>query len=471
MKKKEEKIKKQNKSAITNCDVLVIGAGSAGLSSALTAREFGKKVIVIYNDELGGECPNYACLPMKALITCAKAYEFTKNETSLYGVHCSLVQYSFPEIMKYKSAVVDTVTGHGKRLAGLLEKSGVKTVKGFAEFETANIVKVGNQRFWASKIVIATGSIPRIPPIEGIEKIKYLTYKEVTSLKHRPKSVVVVGGGPVGCEIATFFGMLGTKVSVMEVLTQILGREDREISALSQAQMQKSGIDVFTNTKVLSVLQQGKKILLTYQQGQKIRKTILVDQVVISAGTVAQISGLHLEKAKVKIDARGKIVVNDFLQTSVKHIFTAGDASGKMQFTHTAHRDGEVVGRNVCVLKSAMRKIDNRVVPRATFVYPEVASVGITQKEALELGVKVEVKSFPIGALGRAVACGKRSGLLKVVIEKKTGQIMGAQMIGECAGEVIHELALGMHLRAKFADVSSMIHAFPTYSEAIPAVS
>lgn len=253
-------------------------------------------------------------------------------------------------------------------------------------------------------------------------------------------------------------------------MPQILGHEDEQVALLASKQMLNQGIKIFTNTKVLSSKKVRKKVEIVYQQGKNKRENTQVDLLIIAAGRKPRIENLKLERAGVKIDARGRLKINDFLQTSQKHIFAAGDVTSKMQFTHTAHRDGEVVGWNICAKKNAMKKINNRVVPRVTFTVPEVASVGMSQKDAKDAGYKVEVRSFAVGALGRAVTENKREGLIKVVLEKQTGKILGAQMIGEHAGEVIHELALGMHLNATFEEVQSMIHAFPTYNEAIVAI-
>ena len=453
-----------------NFDVLVIGGGSAGLSAALTARERGKSVVLIEKDKLGGECPNYACVPTKALIATAKAYHAAKFEYQTYGVLMTDIGFSFSQSMKYKRAVVDTITGKGQRLKKVLADKGVEFIKGSAEFIDTHTIKIAKQKIKAKKIVVATGVVDSVPPIDGIDKVPYLTYKQVVSLKSQPRSVAIIGAGPVGVEFTTYFSMIGVKVYLFEVGPQVLGFEDSEISLLVQAEMKKQGVSLFTNTKVLSVKKLGSKIEIIYQEGQKTRRKIVVEKLIVAAGKKSNIASLKLEKAKVKISNRGRIVLNKKLQTSQKHIFAAGDVSGGMQLTHTAHRDGEVVGFNICTTDRKMKTIDNRVVPRATFAYQEVASVGITMKEAKSKKIKAEVRSFPVGALGRAVAENKRKGLLRVVLDEKTGKILGAQMVGERAGEVIHELALAMHLNVRFDKVQDMLHAFPTYSEAIVAI-
>ncbi len=466
--KRRKKQLVRSKAIVT--DVLVIGGGSAGLSAALGARERGKSVILVEKDKLGGECSNYACIPTKAMITSAKAYHAAKFEFPTYGVSARELGFSFSQAMKYKRAVVSTVTGKGQRLKKLLLDKGVEYVKGSAEFVDPHTIKIGKKKYKAKKIVIATGVVDWVPPVDGIDKVPYLTYKQVVSLKSQPRSVAIIGGGPVGVEFTTFFSMIGTKVHLFEIAPHILGYEDEEIAMLVQADMKKRSVNLLTKSKVLSVKKIGSKVELVYQEGRKARNRIVVDKLIVAAGKRSNIKDLKLGKAKVRVSDRGQLVLNKKLQTSQKHIFAAGDVSGALRLTHTAHRDGEVVAWNMCTTAGKMRSIDNRVVPCVTFAHQEVASVGITMKDAKGKKLKAASRSFPVGALGRAVAENKRKGLLKVIIEKRTGRILGAQMVGEHAGDVIHELALAMHLNVSFDKVESMLHAFPTYSEAIAAV-
>lgn len=451
-------------------DVVVIGGGAAGISAALGARERGKSVVLVEKDKLGGECPNYACIPTKALITAAKAYDAAKNLFPMYGVAARDLGFSFSQAMKYKRAVVSTVTGKGQRLKKVLKEAGVNYIPGEARFVDSHAVKVGKKTFRGKKIVISTGVTDWIPPIDGIDEVPYLTYKEVVSLKSQPKSVAIVGAGPVGVEFASFFSMIGVRVHLIEIAPQILGYEDEEIALLAQKEMRRHGVKVLTDTKVLSAKKIVSGVEFVYQQGGGVRKKVIVDKLIVTAGKRANIESLGLENTKVKLDSRGRLVLNKKLQTSQKHIFAAGDVSGGMQLTNTAHRDGELVAWNLCTTAAKMKSVDNRVVPRVTFAHQEIASVGITVKEAVKKKIKVEVRSFPVGALGRAVAENKRKGLLRVVLEKKTGKVLGAQMVGEHAGDIIHELALVMHLDVPFAKVEDMLHAFPTYSEAIAAL-
>ena len=461
--------KKKSRARAASFDVVVIGGGSAGFSAAEAAAARGKKVCIIERERLGGECPNWACVPTKALLRSAKLYHQTKRLSS-FGVKVTGASFRFSDIMRRKDAVVEAISGKGKKLERIAAERGITILKGAASFQDAHTLKVGQKRIKGESIVLATGTVGFIPPIDGIEKAGYLTFRDAVSLKRQPTSMVIVGGGPVGCEFATFFTMLGTKVTLIQLSSQVLHREDPDVAAIAQKQLAGLGVTVLTRTKTLSVRKEGRKRRVAFQRGQGKRQTVLVDHVLVAAGKRANLDGLHVEKAGVQLGNKGRLQTNAYQQTNVKHIFAAGDVDGGMQFTHTAHTEGAIVGYNA-TLKTVrgMKKRDMRVVPRVTFVHPEVASVGMTLFEARAAKKKVEAASYPVGALGRSVTEGERTGLLKVIVEKKTEKILGGHMIGACAGEVIHEIALSMKLGAKAKDVAGMIHAFPTHSEVIAA--
>ena len=451
-------------------DVVIIGGGSAGFSAASTAARAGARVCVVEQGLLGGECPNWACIPTKALLASAKRYYKATHDLQAFGIRASNVSFSFTQIMKRKDAVVSTITGSGKKLSKLANELGIDVVKGHARFVSPKTVAVGKKRVSGTSFVIATGTEAFVPPVDGLKKAGYLTFRDAVSLKKQPRSLVIIGGGPVACEFATFFSMLGTQVTLLEVAPTVLSREDGEIAALAQVQLRELGVNVHVATKALSAHKEGKRTRVTFQDGEKPRQDVLVDAVLVAAGKRTSVDRLGLAKAGVVLDDRGRLTTDVYQRTNVLSIFAAGDVDGGMQFTHTAHAEGAVAGYNaVTKNKRSLKKRDDRVVPRVTFVYPEVASVGITLAEAQAKKMKAEIARFPVGSLGRSVTENHRVGLLKVVVEKKTKKILGASMIGERAGEVIHELALAMHVGATAKDVASMIHAFPTYSESIAA--
>lgn len=453
-------------------DVIVIGAGSAGFSAAEAAHARGAKVCIIEQDKWGGECPNYACVPTKALLKSAKLYYQTANHLSDYGVHATSVRFNFKEIMKRKEAVVNAITAGGTRVGTLAKEMGMTAVKGSARFDSDHVVSVGNRRFEGKSIVIATGTTDFVPPIDGLHDSGFLGYRDVVSLQRMPSSVAVIGGGPVGCEFATFFGLLGANVHVLQLNPQILHRENAEIAAIAHQKLLEYGINVHVNTKTLSVKREGRKKRVTYQVGSKARQSVLVDHVILAAGKRANIEHLRMENTSVKLDSKGRLKMRETLQTSVDHIYAVGDVSGGMMFTHTAHHEGSIAGFNAMErIKKNYRRRNVRVVPRVTFTLPEVASVGMTPEEASAAKKSFMIGRFPIGALGRSVTEGERSGLLKLVVDKKTRKILGGHVIGEHAGEVIHEIALAMQVGAKVDVLAQMIHAFPTYSEAVTAAA
>jgi dihydrolipoamide dehydrogenase len=464
--------KKGGKREEFDYDVIVIGAGSAGFTAAETARSEGASVCIIEGGSWGGECPNFACVPTKALLKSARVYYEAKYHMREYGVYATGVTFNFANIMKRKRAVVSAITGDGKRMKQVAKRLGITAIDGKAKFIDSHAIEVNGKNLSARSFVLATGAVDFIPPVDGLESSGFINYEGAVSLKSCPKSIAIIGGGPVGCEFATFFAMLGVKVTILQLAPTVLHREDQEIAIIAQKQLVDLGVQVMTETKTLSVEKYRLKRRVWFQKGKSKRQSVVVDKILIAAGKRANVEDLNLEVANVKLDEKGRLIVKETLQTTARHIFAAGDVSGGMMFTHTAHEEGSIVGHNI-VQGSArtMRRRSERVVPRATFVSPEVASVGVTPAQAKDSKALVFIAKFSIGALGRAVTDGKRVGLLKIVIDKKSRRILGGHMIGERSGEVIHEIALAMHANLKIDDVAKMIHAFPTYSEAVAAAA
>ncbi|MFH1712558.1 MAG: dihydrolipoyl dehydrogenase [Patescibacteria group bacterium] len=453
-------------------DVVVIGSGSAGFAAAEAARLQGARVCVVEKEKWGGECPNFACIPAKSLINSAKAFHFAKHRLPLFGVKTSAINFSYPQILGRKQAIVKAITGNGRRLVDLANNIGINTVKGTAKFINARTIKVGQQKIKAKSFVIATGSVDFIPPIDGIKTSGLIGYKEVANLSKMPDSIVIIGAGPVGCEYATFFGLLGAKVTLLELSSQILINEDSEIAAIVQSQLQGHGVTVHTKTKTLSVQIEDRQKKVTFQVGRQKRQTVLADQVLLAAGKVANLQGLNIEKAGVKVDNRGRLKVKSTLQTTVDNIYAAGDVSGGLRFTHVAYYEGHIAGTNAAQSTKKKKLIQSsRVVPRVTFALPEVASVGMTAEEAIKQGYQISIGKFSSGALGRAITEGEQAGLVKLIVDKKTRKILGGHIAGPCAGELVHEIALAMYANLTVDDLANMIHAFPTYSEAITAAA
>lgn len=448
-------------------DVIVIGSGSAGFSAAESARDTGANVLMIEAGSMGGECPNFACIPTKALLRCAKLYHQIKHQSADFGIHASKVTFSFKEMMARKEVVVSTITGQGQRLLRLAKELKIDVVRGLAEFKDTHTVMVKDKLYRGRAFVLATGSTDIVPPITGLESSGFLTYKDAVSLKRLPESLAILGGGPVGCELATFFAMLGAKVSIIELGPSILPREDAEVAALATRQLMKLGVHIFTDTKTINVANRGfrKKMTLINRGTEHL---LIVDSLILAIGKRPNIDRLKLEKVGIGVDDHGRFAVGATMKTEVGHIYAAGDAAGGYLFTHTAHVEGQIAGFNAAKLKQKNPlKRNESVVPRVTFLDPEIASVGLTPEQAKQSGLEIKVSSFPIGALGRAISDGHRDGLIKLVIDAKSRQILGGHIIGHNAGELIHEIALAMKAGLSVDVLGEMIHAFPTYSEGV----
>lgn len=453
-------------------DVVVIGGGSAGLSAAFAARNEGASVALVSMDKLGGECPNYACVPTKVMLAAAKKYDDLRRNASLFGIDAKNISFNLRTMMERKDAVVNAMTGN-RRLEKILEKEKITVFRGAVSFIDDESIRVGTHIVSAKTFVIATGSAPRIPPIAGIDDITYWTSREATSMKELPESLAILGGGPIGCEFATFFSLLGVPVIIFDVAEYLLPREDAEVAALAAKALMQRGVTFHGNSRVLGVAKSGRHVRVTYQTGTATRKTVRVEKLLVASGRVPNVEGLNLENAGVRRDEAGRIGIDSAMRIKGKPIFLAGDVSGLPAYTHTAHHEGVVAGRNAALLaqgKKKLEKVDLYVVPRVTFVSPELASVGVMSEELVAQKKQFTVWKFPVGALGRSVIEGERTGLLKVFVDKKSNLVLGASMLGNNAGEVIHELALAMYANVPFDTVQSMIHAYPTMSEAIPGL-
>jgi len=454
-------------------DVVVIGGGSAGIAAIEGAKAAGAKSVCLVESEnrLGGECAYWACVPTKAMLKAAKLYHLTKYGVGRYGISTGKVTYDFAAILHRRDAVVRALTGNGNRLLYYAKQLKVTVKHGRAQFINDKMIDVKGERVRAKAFVIATGSKEREPIVDGIESVPVWYSRDVVAMKHLPSSVAIIGGGPIGSEFATLFGLLGVKTTVLEYGDHILPREDAEIAVLAEESLQNLGVHVLTKTKPLGLKRSGRRINITFQVDRKPRQSLLVDKVVVAVGRKPNTEGLALDRAGVKIDDFGRIVLTPALQTNHAHIFAAGDSSSRFQFTHIAAHEGYIAGWNAARVKSESKQLvrEENVVPRITFLDPEVASVGMTVADATKAKKKFKIVRFPFSALGRAAIDGNRDGLIKIIVNAKSGLILGAHVTGERAGEIMHELALAMYAGVPISTVQGMLHAYPSWSEVIPA--
>ncbi len=437
---------------------------------------------LIEREKLGGECPNFACVPTKALLKAVKIWRTVRHARE-FGITTSGMNVDFSGVLSYARRAVETITGGGKvgdRYERLAKNLSVAVEFGSAAFVDAHTVSVTSsgekERVVSGKaFVIATGSVPFVPPIDGLSDVRVLGFRDVYHLRALPKSLAIIGAGPVGCELATFFSGMGTSVTLIQAAPVVLPREDAAISALAAEALAERGVELLLNATVKRVwAARGGVHGLEVEVGGSVQ-TVAVESVLLAAGKRSAVEGLGLERVGVSLDERGNIRADAKRQTSQKHVFAAGDVSGGFLFTHTAHHEGAVAGHNAALSARGSQgkrtMIDERVVPRVTFVDPEVASVGLTSSEAKKTLKNILVGEYPIRALGRAVTESAAFGLVKIVADAKTRRVVGGHMVGETAGEVIHELALAIRLKATLDDLGGMIHAFPTFSEAVAAAA
>lgn len=448
-------------------DLIVIGGGSAGFVSALRARSEGMRVALVEKHKLGGECPNYACLPSKALLRAAEILSLAERAEE-FGITVTGARASLPAMMSVKDMIVNRLTG-SPRLERMLERNDVTLIRGEASFLDPHTIRVGDERHTAKHFVLANGSDPFIPPLPGLQESGFLTSIDASMVQAQPKRIAIIGAGAVGCEYTQLFIRLHSRVWLIQKTDRILEREDRDTSQAIETSFVKQGVQVLTNADVTAVRKDKNGTVVTIQHGGQ-RHLITVDELLVVPGRQADITGLHLEQAGVATDERGRLVLNDSLQTSQPHIWAAGDVAGKMLFTHVAAYEGDIVGWNVAH-PDQLKKPDYRVVPRATFTSPEIGSVGLTEDQARAHGHEVTASSYPLRVMGRGMTVHETEGFIKLVVDAKTEQILGGHMVGSQAGEVIHEIALAMHARVPVTTVATMIHAFPTMAEAVSFVS
>ncbi|MBI4054459.1 MAG: NAD(P)/FAD-dependent oxidoreductase [Candidatus Doudnabacteria bacterium] len=355
------------------------------------------------------------------------------------------------------------------RLENALKRNDVAYLFGEAKFVDEHTIDVGGTKYQAKQFVIATGSDPFIPPIEGLKETGFIDSIAASMLKVQPKRIAIIGGGAVGSEYTQLFTRLHTQVYLIQRGERILDREDEETSKVVAESFVSQGVAIFTETEVIKAEKTsgGKKLSLKNKAGEQ---QIIIDEILVAPGRRPDLSKLNLAAAGVNLDERGKLVLDEYLRTSQPHIWAAGDAAGRYLFTHVAAYEGDVVGWNL-THPSELKKPDYRVVPRATFTHPEIGSVGLTEKEAKDKGFEVIASTYPLKVMGRGLTTRETEGFIKLVVDKKTNLILGGHMVGDDAGEVIHEIALAMFANISVQKLGEMIHAFPTMAEAVSFVT
>jgi dihydrolipoamide dehydrogenase len=443
-------------------NLVVIGAGSAGLVTAYIAATVKAKVALIEKHKMGGDCLNTGCVPSKSLIRSAKILHYTKRAGD-FGLTNANADFEFADIMDRVKGIIKKIEPHDsvERYTGL----GVDCYIGEARIETPYKVTVNGKTLTTRSIVVATGAGPLVPPIPGLDQVDYLTSDTVWNLTELPPRLVVLGGGPIGCELAQAFSRLGSDVSQVEMGPQIMGREDPDVAEFMRKRFESEGVNVLTEHKAKAVVvENGGNTLICEHNGQDVR--IPFDKILVAVGRKAHTKGFGLEDIGVALDADGTISTDEYLRTRVPNIFCAGDAAGPYQFTHTASHQAWFAAVNALFGRFKKFKVDYRVIPWTTFTDPEVARVGINETEAKEKGIDHQVTCFQMKELDRAIAESEDQGFIKVLTRGKTDRILGVTIVGSHAGDLVSEYVLAMKHGLGLNKILGTIHVYPTLAEA-----
>ncbi|MGL4735147.1 MAG: FAD-dependent oxidoreductase [Enterovibrio sp.] len=450
-------------------NLIVIGAGAAGLVSAYIAAAVKAKVTLVEANKMGGDCLNYGCIPSKALISSAKLAEQMRRG-SHYGLENVAPKFSFRSVMARVHAVIRAVEPHDS--VERYSKLGVDVVQGYATLIDPWTVSIKlndgkEQRLTARSIIIAAGAEPIVPDIPGLKEAGYYTsdtlWDAFAKMDDIPQRMVILGGGPIGCELAQSFARLGANVSQIERGERLMPREDREVSEFVQTQLSKNGVQVLTgHTALRCEIRDGQKWLIT--QTATGEHEVPFDALICAVGRRARLSGYGLEK--LGVETAGTVVTNDYLETLLPNIYAAGDVAGPYQFTHTAGHQAWYASVNALFGRFKRFKVDYSVIPWCTFVDPEVARVGLSEQEAQDKGIAYEVTRFDLEELDRAIADGSAHGFIKVLTVPSKDKILGVTIVGAHAGELLAEYVLAMKHGLGLNKILGTIHTYPTMAEA-----
>ncbi len=439
-------------------DIVVIGGGSAGLVVAAGGAQLGAKIALVEKHKMGGDCLNTGCVPSKTLIKSARVAHLMRT-ADRYALEPVEPRVRIADVMHRVASVIAGIEPHDspERFRGL----GVDVVFGDGRFLDNHTFEVDGRRLTAKTFVISTGSRPAVPPIPGLEKVPYLTNETLWNLREEVPSLLVVGSGPIGSEMAQAFCRLGTKVTVVDMGPAMLPREDRDLTEVVERRMAAEGVNWVFNTSIVGIAGADGDIRMTVRGKDGAEHILQASQLLVAAGRKPNVEGLGLESAGVKVE-KGHVVVDRHLRTSNPRIYGAGDVIGSYQFTHLAgHHAGIVLRQAIFRLFWAK---PSTVVPWCTYTDPELARVGLSETEAKQRGTPHRVYTFAFDELDRARAEGETEGLAKIVTDPK-GRLLGAAIVGPHAGELIHEYVLALNKGLKAADLSAAIHVYPTLSE------
>lgn len=441
-------------------NLVVIGAGTAGLVSAAGAALLGARVALIERHLMGGDCLNYGCVPSKALIRAARA-AYAIHESREFGIDSETLQIRFSEVMKRLRRVRAEISPHDS--AERFRELGADIYLGEARFINSNTVEVAGERIEFKKAILTTGARAAVPPVPGLKKIGFLTNETVFSLTALPKRLTVIGAGPIGCELAQSFSRLGSSVSIVSDSGAMLPREDRDAAAILTRQFERENIVMVLGASIQRAELTSEGKVLVVDRGHGLER-ISGDEILVAVGRTPNVEDLNLEAAKVRYDKKG-ITVDDHLRTSSPHIFAAGDIASRYQFTHAAEALGRIALQNA--LFFGRKRANELVIPWCTYTDPEIAHVGLHEREAREKPDDIETFTLPFAENDRALVDGAVPGFARVHTDKRSGRILGATLVSRHAGETVGELVLAIQRKLRIGDLGRVIHPYPTQAEII----
>ncbi len=447
-----------------NYDVVVIGSGPGGYVTAIRASQLGMKTAIIEKESLGGICLNWGCIPTKALLKSAQVFEYIQHASD-YGITVSDAKADFDAVVKRSRGVAD---GMSKGIQFLMKKNKIDVIMGYGKVKAGKKVEVTDadgkiSEVSANHIILATGARARQLPNVPIDGEMVIEYRKAMSLEKQPKSLVVIGSGAIGVEFAYFYSTMGTKVTIVEFMPNIVPVEDTDVSKELEKIYKKKGIDILTNSSVEKVEKSGSgaKVTVKTASGEQI---IECDVVLSAAGVITNLENIGLEDVGIATD-KGKVMVDDFYRTNIPGYYAIGDIVKGPSLAHVASAEGII-----CVEKIAgmhVEALDYGNIPGCTYCAPEIASVGMTERAAKEAGMEIKVGKFPFSASGKASAAGAKEGFVKVIFDAKYGEFLGAHMIGANVTEIIAEVVVARKLETTGHEILKAVHPHPTMSEAV----
>lgn len=439
-------------------DIAVLGGGPGGYVAAIRAAKLGKSVVVIEGSELGGTCLNRGCIPSKTLLHLAEAVE-TIQKAAVYGIKTGPVEFGWDAILNRQEQVMKTLRGG---IEGLLMANKISRIRGWGKAFPSREIEVatgdGVTKVRAEKVILATGSKPFVPPIAGLEGLPYQTSDTIFHMQRIPQSMTIIGGGVIGVEFAAIFSAFGTKVTVVEAAERIVPSEDEAASQALAKSLKQRGVELHAGTKVEQVSFANGQFQVSASANGKSNEH-MSEELLVAVGRVPSLGGLE----ELGLRMNGRFVwVNDRLETSLPNVYAIGDLIGGYQLAHAASAEGLVAAANAA---GKQEKVDYRIVPRCIYTHPEIASVGMTEREAKNSGVAVKVQTYSLRGNGKAISMGETDGFVKVIADEKYGEILGVTMVGPHVTEMITTASAFMHLEGTVSEWAQLIHPHPTVSE------